>query len=277
MSRIHSLHIENFRGIKCFNQVIHMKSFICLIGRGDSGKTTILKAISYVLCPNWNISISDLDFYKADITKNIIIEAVVGDLPIELISLQKYGQYINLLDGDKIISDIDDPNADQEKIVLRIRLTIDSTLEPKWEVCSGRDIGDITIPASDRSRLNMFMVSDYIDNHFAYSKGSPLYALLRQELYDKTVIDKKMVDVVRNSYDAIKASKTFKEFDDVTLSVKKAAQNIGLTVTNLETMLEYKENAYTESNITFHSNDIPYRLQGKGSKRLLSMAIQKGC
>lgn len=41
-------------------------------------------------------------------------------------------------------------------------------------------------------------------------------------------------------------------------------------------MIEYKDNAYTESNITLHSNDIPYRLQGKGSKRLLSMAIQKG-
>ncbi|WP_262909718.1 ATP-dependent nuclease [Bacteroides uniformis] len=276
MSRIHSLQIENFRGIKNFNQVFHMKPFICLIGRGDSGKTTILKAISYVLCPNWNISISDLDFYEADITKKIIIEAVVGDLPNELTSIQKYGQYINLLDGDKVTSEIDDPNADQEKIVLRIRLTIDSTLEPKWEVCSGRDIGDIAIPASDRAKLNMFMVSDYIDNHFAYSKGSPLYALLRQELKDKTVIDKKMIEVVRNSYEAIKEAKTFKEFDDVTLNVKKAAQNIGLTITNLETMLEYKDNAYTESNITLHSNDIPYRLQGKGSKRLLSMAIQKG-
>ena len=276
MSRIHSLHIENFRGIKCFNQVFHMKSFICLIGRGDSGKTTILKAISYVLSPNWNIMISDLDFYEADTTRKIIIEVVVGDLPIELTSIHKYGQYINLLDGDKVISEIDDPNADQEKIVLRIRLTIDSTLEPKWEVCSGRDIGDITIPASDRAKLNMFMVSDYIDNHFAYSKGSPLYALLRQNLKDKTMIDRKMLEVVRNSYEAIKEAKTFKEFDDITLNVKKAAQNIGLTITNLETMIEYKDNAYTESNITLHSNDIPYRLQGKGSKRLLSMAIQKG-
>ena len=41
-------------------------------------------------------------------------------------------------------------------------------------------------------------------------------------------------------------------------------------------MLEFKENAYTESNITLHSDDIPYRLHGKGSKRLLSIAIQKG-
>lgn len=49
-----------------------------------------------------------------------------------------------------------------------------------------------------------------------------------------------------------------------------------MTITNLKTMLEFKENAYTESNITLHSDDIPYRLHGKGSKRLLSIAIQKG-
>lgn len=77
MSRIHSLQIENFRGIKYFNQVFHMKPFICLIGRGDSGKTTILKAISYVLCPNWNISISDLDFYEADISKKLLLRQLL--------------------------------------------------------------------------------------------------------------------------------------------------------------------------------------------------------
>lgn len=275
MSRIHSLHIENFRGIKSLDQIFQMKSFVCLIGRGDSGKTSILKAISYVLSPNWNLSISDLDFYNADITQNIVIEVVVGDLPTELITLQKYGQYINLLDEDKVISDIEDPNADQEKMALRVRLTIDSTLEPKWEVCSGRDIGNISISASDRAKLNIFMVSDYVDNHFAYSKGSPLYSLLRHGLTDKALTDKKIVEVVRRSYDAIKEAKTFDEFEEITAKVKDSAQKIGLTITNLKTMLEFKENAYTESNITLHSDDIPYRLHGKGSKRLLSIAIQK--
>lgn len=74
---------------------------------------------------------------------------------------------------------------------MRVRLTIDSTLEPKWEVCSGRDIGNISISASDRAKLNIFMVSDYVDNHFAYSKGSPLYSLLRHGLADKALTDKK--------------------------------------------------------------------------------------
>lgn len=159
---------------------------------------------------------------------------------------------------------------------MRIRFTVDEILEPRWEVCSGRDIGNIPISASDRAKLNMFMVSDYVDNHFAYSKGSPLYALLRQGVVDKTLTDRKMVEVVRNSYEAIKEAKTFNEFEEITSKVKDSAKQIGLTIKDLKTMLEFKENAYTESNITLHSDDIPYRLQGKGSKRLLSMAIQKG-
>ena len=35
------------------------------------------------------------------------------------------------------------------------------------------------------------------------------------------MIDRKMLEVVRNSYEAIKEAKTFKEFDDITLNVKK--------------------------------------------------------
>ena len=80
MARIHSLHIENFRGIKTFDQVFQMKPFICLIGRGDSGKTTILKAISCVLCPNWNISI-----YYCPLNHNS---------PITTPSLYGAGQYL---------------------------------------------------------------------------------------------------------------------------------------------------------------------------------------
>lgn len=89
MSRIHSIHIENFRGIKKLDQTFLNEQFIVLIGRGDSGKTTILNAISYVLSPNWNINISDFDFYNSDITKNIVIEVAVGDLPNDLLTEQK--------------------------------------------------------------------------------------------------------------------------------------------------------------------------------------------
>lgn len=275
MAIIHSIHIENFRGIQKLDQTFSNKRFIVLIGRGDSGKTTILNAISYVLSPNWNINISDFDFYNSDTTKNIVIEAAVGDLPSDLLTDQKFGYYINLLKGDTVVSDIDDKDADQENPILRIRLTIDSTLEPKWTVCSGRDIGDIPISATDRAKLNMFFVSDYIDKHFTYSKGSPLYTLLRQQLDDRTITDKKLLQVVRESYDVVKQSLAFSEFDAASVQILDTAKKFGLTISELKTLLEFRENAYTESNITLHCQDRPYRLHGKGSKRLLSIAIQQ--
>lgn len=275
MSKIYSIHIENFRCIHELNQTFGNKSFIALIGRGDSGKSTVLKAISLVLNPNWNVNISDLDFFNADTSNNIVIEAVITDIPDDLLRIDKYGLFINLLNGDEVVTDIEDVDADQKQPVLRIRLTVDESLEPKWTICSGREIGDVQISASDRAKLNMFMVSDYIDNHFSYSKGSPLYSWFKQNISNENSPDKKLIEVVRQSYNAIKTANTFAEFDNATNRILKTAQQLGLTISELRTLLEFKDNAYTESNISLHSGEIPYRLQGKGSKRLLSIAIQQ--
>ena len=75
MAKIHSLKISNFRGIREFEQFFGGADFICIIGRGDSGKTTILDAISYVLSPHWNLSVLDTDFYDCNVDESIEIEA----------------------------------------------------------------------------------------------------------------------------------------------------------------------------------------------------------
>ncbi len=62
MAKIHNLKIKNFRGIKELDHTFGPANFVCLVGRGDSGKTTILEAIEYALYPNWSPSISDNDF-----------------------------------------------------------------------------------------------------------------------------------------------------------------------------------------------------------------------
>ena len=64
MARIHELKIKNFRGIRNFSYSFGATNLICLIGRGDSGKSTILDAISYVLSSSWNLTFFDSDFYK---------------------------------------------------------------------------------------------------------------------------------------------------------------------------------------------------------------------
>ena len=97
MAKIYSLSIKNFRGINEFHQVFN-SDLICLIGRGDSGKSTILEAISYVLSASWNHSFFDNDFHNCNTNSAIIIEATLKDLPPDLIREDKFGLYLRGLD-----------------------------------------------------------------------------------------------------------------------------------------------------------------------------------
>lgn len=70
--KILNLQIENFRGIKKCNIDFPQQSrVLCLIGAGDSTKTTLLKAIEWVLWPNWNLVVCDNDFFT-QIRKKIL-------------------------------------------------------------------------------------------------------------------------------------------------------------------------------------------------------------
>jgi len=55
MAKVYSLSIKHYRGIENLQQVFDRINCVVLIGRGDSGKTTLLKAISSVLSSIWNI------------------------------------------------------------------------------------------------------------------------------------------------------------------------------------------------------------------------------
>ncbi len=70
--KIRQISIKNFRGIKELDWKI-AGDFICLIGAGDSTKSTILEAIEYALSPRWNISFEDTDFYNLEVNQKIEI------------------------------------------------------------------------------------------------------------------------------------------------------------------------------------------------------------
>ena len=275
MARIHQLKINHFRGIEHFEQCFDDTNLIVLIGRGDSGKSTILKAISLVLSPAWNNTFADTDFYNLDTTKPIEIEVSLRCVPDKLLSDAKYGLYKRLLVNGEIIDEIsksgEEPFA-QEEDILTIKLVVDDTLQPKWYVDREQDI---EISHRDRALLDMFMIADYADNHFSYNKLSPLYALLKKGLDAPDTIEKKLVAVVRQAYQSIASNVSFQEFEKVATEIKQEALNLGIEFDDLKTSLEYKGNAYTESNITLHDGqNRPLGMYGKGSKRLLSMAIQ---
>jgi len=274
MAKIHSLKINNYRGIKEFKQVFGDSAFICLIGRGDSGKTTILHAINAALTPNWNYTFNDIDFHNGDLDQSIKIEVNLYDLPIELLTDSKYGLYKRLLNSKgEIIDDLTQSESEKNRDLLTIRLIVSDDLEPKWYVVNNRsNQDDIEIRASDRAKLNVFLISDFIDRHFSWSKGSPLYSLLKLEK-----IDDETDEVINQAYRDAKNSidtKSFTSFDDALKKIKAAASTLGLSIENTTTSIDFKNTFIKEGNVSLHESNIPFRMKGKGSKRLVSMAIQ---
>lgn len=277
MAKIHTLKISNYRGIKEFEYVFDNKSFICLIGRGDSGKTTLLHAIAAVLSPVWNHKFYDSDFYKGDVENSIEIEASLYNLPDELLTDYKYGLYTRLLTSDnKIIDDLSEED-EQCKDLLTIKLVVKEDLEPKWYVTNNReDQEDIEIRHTDRRKLNVFLVSDYIDRHFTWGKGTPLFSLLKKNDGDFDT-NKTLLKAHRDTTDSVKEMNIHSSegVSDIIENIKKTACHLGLSIDTIEAYIDFKNLLLNEGSIAMHDDiGIPYRLKGKGTKRLLSIAIQ---
>ncbi len=69
--KLTNIEIKNFRGIKNASVFFPQESrIICLIGAGDSGKSTLLTAIEWALWPSWSliaIDISDPAFEELEV------------------------------------------------------------------------------------------------------------------------------------------------------------------------------------------------------------------
>lgn len=273
MAHLHYLYIENFRGIKKFSNTFGPENYCVLIGRGDSGKSTILKAISYLLNPSWNLNITDFDFHNMDVQNSIQIEGVFTDIPDEIASFEKFGQYIQVIDANgNISSNIEDVDGIP---CLKIRLIVDDSLEPKWHIVSDREIGNKEISSRDREKFKMFSVSDYIDSQFSLSKGSPLARLLtissKQSIQS---LRKIFAELSREAYKIVSQTEKLDNIKEHVSILKSKANTFGLRLEDLVALIEFSGNSYSESNISIHHNNIPARLLGKGSKRLLSIALQ---
>lgn len=271
MGRIIDLSIQNFRGINTFSQRFN-SDLICLIGRGDSGKTTILEAISAVLSPSWNLTFHDTDFHQCDIEKPIEIIISMINFPSELLKDHKYGLHSRFLNPES--GDIEDALTDGYQSVLTLKLMVDKTLEPKWTVINSREQEDKAISASDRAKLNCFIVSDYVDRHFSWNKGNPLYSLLKAKETNPEDENKNIViDALREAKGKIDEG-NFDNLSDVVGDITKNASAFGLDISKTHTTIDFKDLTIKDGRVCLHDENIPFRLKGKGSKRLASIAIQ---
>jgi ABC-type polar amino acid transport system ATPase subunit len=270
MAKIHSLEIRNFRGIREFSHTFFDKDFICLVGRGDSCKTTILEGISILFSPNWNITFYDTDFHNCDTSNNIEITGSIIDLPEFLLRDNKFGLYIRGF--DEKTGKIHDELADDYIPCLTIKFKVTKDLEPSWVITNNRQ-DPIKFSNIDRAKLNVYLISDFTDRHFSWNKGNPLYSLLKQE-------DSKDVEERNIILDAIREAKvkidenSFDNLKSVIEKIKEGASVLGIDISDTKTSIDFKDIFIKENKVCLHDDHVPFRLKGKGSKRLISISIQ---
>jgi ABC-type branched-subunit amino acid transport system ATPase component len=277
MAKLVKLNIKNYRGIKDLTlDFDHTRNIVCLIGRGDSCKSTVLDAIASVLSPAWNLSFHDTDFYNCEHAQPIEITAHLIDIPEKLLSVDRFGLYLRKYDpATKDISDeIDDAAIEGSMPLLSIRLVVDHTLEPNWIAFNGREQEEKRFGSSERSLLNCYIVADNLDRHFSWSRGNPLYSILRSGDIDAIPGEKNVIlETLRIAKAKIDAH-DFPELKEVTDHLTVRAAQLGLDITGTRTTLDFKDLSIKDGRVTLHDGAIPFRLKGKGSKRLISFAIQ---
>lgn len=274
MPKLFHLHIENFRCIKKFDYTFK-DGLTCIIGRGDSGKTTILDAISYALTPLNTLIFHDGDFFNCNVDNAIIIEVTLIELTDEI--LRRFGNQMRGIKNGKIIKSMLDPEAQDAEPAVTLQLKVEKDLEPQWHALGVEGDESRFVRASERDLFNCFYISEYNDRHFTLSRGTPLSTLFKQKAEKKVeVLNAELIaDLGRNAKTSFETSIQSKDvFADVINSISENSNNLGLRMGDLMASLDQREFLLRENKIALHQNNIPLRQLGKGSKRLLSLAIQ---
>lgn len=265
--RVGRLKIDNFRGISQLDWWPAGTVLCCLIGHGDSTKSTVLDAIEAALSSRW-FSFTESDFFLCDTTKSISIEVTVGELSKALLSDERFGLYIR---GWGCDGQIHDEPEDGDEPVLTVRLTVDATMEPVWEIINDRASHPRTISNRDRALFGVVRLSGDDARHLTWGQGSVLSKLTD----DTDEAAKHLADAYRTA----KASANLGSIAglaDASLQAETRAKSIGAYVTGAYGPgLELGRGGFSSGSIALHDGAVPLRLAGMGTRRLATLAIQR--
>jgi hypothetical protein len=109
--------------------------------------------------------------------------------------------------------------------------------------------------------------------HFSWSRGNPLYSILKENQPSNNEQSDVIIEALREAKGKIDQY-SFTQFSDVTEQVKKVSSNLGIDLSEVKTTIDFKDVSIKDGRVCLHDGDVPLRLKGKGTKRLISIAIQ---
>lgn len=264
--QIRKLSIKNFRGIRSLEWRPNV-SLCGIIGPGDSGKSTILDAIEAALSSRW-LTFSESDFLGCDSSKTILIEATIGELSKSLKSDERFGLQMR---GWTAKQEIRDEPEDDDEPVLTVRLSVDATMEPVWELVSERADFPRVLSNRDRALFGVTRLAGDDARHTSWAQGSVL-----SKLTDDTG---QAAEHLAVAYKAARESANLQKIEPLMAAANCAeieAKALGAYVGGAyHPGLELGRGGFSTSSIALHDDGIPLRLAGLGSRRLATLAIQK--
>lgn len=265
--KVLQLKIERFRGIHCLDWRVDGKTS-CLIGPGDSGKTTILEAIEFALSPRWMLPFSDDDFFGGQTDQPIVIEVTVGELPQALLREDRFG--LSLRGWHPTDGIHDEPDDECEK-ALTIRLTVDASLEPSWRVVTDRKVEGVLLLSSDRGELGAARLGVEVDRHFSWTKGSALTRLSSKD----GEAPRMMAAATRAARTAVQDSTLPAALTSAATAAHGAAIELGARPSAPYTPSLGGAVAIGIGALELYEGKAPVRFAGLGSRRLTALGIQR--
>lgn len=269
--KIRKIKIQNFRGVKELDWSLPNADVFCLIGKGDSSKSTILEAIKYAFHPQWNLTLSDSDFHQCKIADSIVIEVTIGALTEAFCSLDKYGQYLRGWDAATL--ELTDEPEDHLESVLTVQLTVDKDLEPKWLVVCDRHPDGVQFKQGDRNKVNVGLIGAYSERQLSWATGTAL-----AKLTEAQSLNELLATASRTARESLDANRpvTLKNFDTAAEKSQEVAKLLGVPVSDAyKAHLDLASINLKVGGLALHDGDIPLRQLGLGSRRMLLCGIQK--
>lgn len=268
--RVVLIDIRNFRGIKelTWSPAPRVN---CLIGPGDSNKTTILDAIELGLSPRTYLLADDADFYDLIVDAPIEITLTLAGLPIEFVTEDTYGLFLRGWDQAKKQLH-DEPGTGLEE-ALSIRLTIDRSLEAHWSIYNDRLAKDVDPPMlryKHAQSIAPTRLGPYAERHLGWGRQSILSKLSAV----KENLSHQVADARRAARAAFPKDK-HTPFQAAAEKAELLAKKMAVRVKNKFTAaLDVEGINITTGGISLHDNDLPLRALGTGSSRLIVSALQ---
>lgn len=272
MARIRKIEIRNFRSIQALDWT-PSAGINCLIGPGDSGKSSILDAIDLCLGARRSAPFGDTDFFGLDVAQSISISLTLGALADELKNLETYGDFLRGFDAAGRIVE-DEPRAGIET-VLTLRLTVASDLEPSWTLYSDRAQQqglERGLAWKDRATLAPARIGSYANTNLSWSRGSVLNKLSEE----RANLGAELARAAREARTNF-GTQAAAQFSETLRVVTATAASLGVPVgASAQALLDAHSVSIGDGAIALHNEaGVPLRSLGTGSARLLVAGLQR--